>query len=300
MSSIASGQKDAPDAVAPATDGTSTTTRPDSPITFPVTPVPDAGSTGNVIRTAAALIIGDEVLNGKTKDTNSHYVAKFCFDLGIELKRIEVIADDESEIIEASRRMVKNYDFVVTSGGIGPTHDDITYSSLAKTFSKPLEYHDETIRRMDAMIQRAHKSQTEEQQIARKRMALFPAESEILYVEESLWVPVVRLEGKLCILPGIPSLFERLLVGLKPYLALPDESSKSSRHQIFTTLPESTIAPFLTALQERVAPEGIRIGSYPAFRSGVTVSLIGRNAERLKEIGQEVAKELQGKVLDAE
>lgn len=74
------------------------------------------------IQTAACLIIGDEVLGGKTVDTNSAYFAKFCFGLSINLKRVEVISDDEAEIIEAVRRMSDNYDFVVTSGGIGPTY----------------------------------------------------------------------------------------------------------------------------------------------------------------------------------
>jgi molybdopterin-biosynthesis enzyme MoeA-like protein len=91
------------------------------------------------ISTAGCLVIGDEVLSSKTMDTNSaHFgfgppahpsetnlLAKYCFELGIELKRIEVIADDEGEIVEAVRRMSKNYDMVVTSGGIGPTHDDL-------------------------------------------------------------------------------------------------------------------------------------------------------------------------------
>jgi molybdopterin-biosynthesis enzyme MoeA-like protein len=75
----------------------------------------------SLINTAACLIIGDEVLGGKTVDTNSAYFAKFCFSLGINLRRIEVIADDEGEIVEAVQRMSKNYDMVVTSGGIGPT-----------------------------------------------------------------------------------------------------------------------------------------------------------------------------------
>ena len=74
-----------------------------------------------MIHTAGCIIIGDEVLGGKTVDTNSTYMAKFCFNLGMSLKRIEVIGDDESEIVEATRRMSDNYDFVVTSGGIGPT-----------------------------------------------------------------------------------------------------------------------------------------------------------------------------------
>ena len=78
-------------------------------------------SSKRMIHTAGCIIIGDEVLGGKTTDTNSTNFAKYCFGLGIDLKRIEVIGDDESEIIEATRRMSDNYDFVVTSGGIGPT-----------------------------------------------------------------------------------------------------------------------------------------------------------------------------------
>ena len=158
---------------------------------------------------------------GKTRDSNSNFAAKLCFDLGIELKRIEVIADDEDEIVEAARRMVDRYDMVLTSGGIGPTHDgpsmsvtrltlaDITYSSLAKAFDDDgkLEYHDETLRRMNEMGACACPSrpscdpgkrrwnldqQTEEQQTARKRMALFPVDSEALFVAPDLWVCVRR------------------------------------------------------------------------------------------------------------
>lgn len=74
-----------------------------------------------MIHTAGCIIIGDEVLGGKTIDTNSAYMARYCFNLGMTLKRVEVIGDDEGEIVEATRRMSDNYDFVVTSGGIGPT-----------------------------------------------------------------------------------------------------------------------------------------------------------------------------------
>lgn len=114
------------------------------PRTFERTPVPKPSSQDkdSYVHTAACLIIGDEVLNGKTKDSNSNFLAKMCFDFGIELKRIEVIADDEDEIVEAARRMTEKYDMVITSGGIGPTHDasranylqirEVTYTSLIR------------------------------------------------------------------------------------------------------------------------------------------------------------------------
>ncbi|EGO01312.1 hypothetical protein SERLA73DRAFT_50770 [Serpula lacrymans var. lacrymans S7.3] len=271
---------------------------------FPLSHVPThpRGSTRGHIRTAAALIIGDEILNGKTLDRNSNYFARFCFEQGIALKRIEVIADDEDEILEASRRMVQKYDFVVTSGGIGPTHDDITYASLAKSFDQNLVYHSETLRRMEEMSK--HRSwvatQTEEQRTARKRMALFPERAEVLFVARDIWVPVVRLEGKLCIFPGIPSLFQKMLDNLTPFLPLPPHHERPFRLQVFTPLPESSIAPFLTDLQKRVHPEGIRVGSYPVLQKGVYVSLIGSDRERVGVLGAEVARETQGRTVTEE
>ncbi|WWC92933.1 uncharacterized protein L201_007896 [Kwoniella dendrophila CBS 6074] len=271
--------------------------------------VPNPLGEGNYIKTAGCIIIGDEVLNGKTKDTNSNFFAQFCFDLGIELKRIEVIADDEEEIVEAARRMTSQYDFVVTSGGIGPTHDDITYASLGVAFNLPLKHDQETIRRMHELAtpQRREelKNAPQAQREARERMALFPTnsgsdgqnKSEIIFVEGDKWVPVVRLGGKLCIFPGIPSLFQQLLLALTPYLPLPPASSKPFRHLIYTSKPESAIAPYLTELQARVKKEGIRIGSYPYLYSGVHVSLIGHDVERVRELGQEVVKEVDGKVV---
>ncbi|KAG0698789.1 MoaB/Mog domain-containing protein, partial [Suillus ampliporus] len=277
---------------------------PTAPVVdFPISSIPkNPLGEGRFIKTAAALIIGDEILNGNTLDRNSNYFARFCFENGIELQRIEVIADDELEIIEASRRLVQKYDFVITSGGIGPTHDDITYASLAKSFGQDLKYHDETIARMEeASRHRTWMSQqSEEQRTARKRMALFPEAGEVLFVASDIWVPVVRLEGKLCIFPGIPSLFQKLLDNLKPFLPLPAEDARPFRLQVFTPLPESSIAPFLTALQKRAKPENIRIGSYPLLQPGAHVALIGLNRERVKELGLEVEKELQGRILSAE
>jgi molybdopterin-biosynthesis enzyme MoeA-like protein len=129
----------------------------------------------------------------------------------------------------------------------------------------------------------------------------------------------VRLEGKLCVLPGIPDLFQKMLGGLKVFLPLPPLSERPFRHQIFTpsvlstyafwrvflltiashtmySLPESTIAPYLTELQERVKKEGVRVGSYPFFM-GVFVSLIGQNEGRVRELGKEVERRTQGRAV---
>ncbi|KAG2124797.1 MoaB/Mog domain-containing protein [Suillus clintonianus] len=279
----------------------SSSPKPSAPvINFPNSPIPkNPLGEGRYIKTAAALIIGDEILNGNILDRNSNYFARFCFENGIELQGIEVIADDELKILEASRRMVQKYDFVITSGGIGPSHDDITYPSLAKSFGQELKYHDETLRRMEEASR--HRTGISQQLTAAgKRMALFPEAGEVLFVASDTWVPVVRLEGKLCIFPGIPSLFQKLLDNLKPFLPLPADDERPFRLQVFTPLSESSIAPFLTDLQKRVKPENIRIGSYPLSQPGAHVALTGSDRERVKELGLEVEKELQGRLLSAE
>ncbi|EPS96409.1 hypothetical protein FOMPIDRAFT_1025409 [Fomitopsis schrenkii] len=278
----------------------------DSPSTewnFAVSPIPpNPLGEGKYIKRAAALMIGDEILNGKTLDRNSNFFARFCFENGIDLKRIEVIPDDEDDIVEASRRLVDAYDFVITSGGIGPTHDDITYASLAKAFNQPLEKHAETLLRMTTMIRNRKDilNQTAEQREARERMALFPAKAEALFIAPEVWVPVVRLEGKLCVFPGIPGLFQKMLNGLKPYLPLPPPSERPFRLQIFTNMPESSIAPYLTELQARTKAAGVRVGSYPLLMRGVYVALIGRDEETVKTLAAEVAEKLDGRVVTEE
>lgn len=259
---------------------------------------------GKFVTTAGCLIIGDEVLNGKTRDSNSNYFAKWCFNLGIDLQRIEVIPDDVDDIVEAARRMTQKYDLVITSGGIGPTPDDITYESIAKAFdAEPLQYHDETLRRMQENLAARRRDAgqgevTEDMITARKRMALFPSKSvEVIFCASQLWVPVVRMHGRLCILPGIPRLFEALLDNLEPYVPIDPNRPRPYRMLIHTKRPESNITPFLIELTNKCKAEDIKVGSYPNFGEGVDVSLIGTNFDRLKELAAEVEQAVDGKIV---
>ncbi|KAE9371626.1 Molybdopterin binding protein [Stipitochalara longipes BDJ] len=263
------------------------------------------------IHTAACLIIGDEVLGGKTVDTNSAYMAKFCFGLGMALKRIEVIADDEDEIIEAVRRMSNNYDFVVTSGGIGPTHDDITYQSIAKAFGLKLKLHQEAYERMKKLSKR-HPSQPNfswdedtPARTAKLRMIELPTDEsrdlnkQVIFPHDDLWVPVACINGNVHILPGVPRLFERLLDGLKPLLTprLNDPEGKGI-HRILISTPqaESEVAPYLTELASRVEPKGVKVGSYPRWgKKRNTITLVGRDQEFLESLVAEVEKNVDGR-----
>jgi len=268
------------------------------------------------IHTAACLIIGDEVLGGKTVDTNSAYMAKFCFKLGVSLKRIEVIADDEGEIIEAVKRMSNNYDFVVTSGGIGPTHDDITYQSIAKAFGLKLKLHQEAYEKMKKLSKpnphHPNFSWDEDSPTrkAKLRMVELPTDEsrdinkQFLFPVEDLWVPVACINGNVHILPGVPRLFEKLLDGLKPYLLprLTDPEGKGiHRILISTPMPESLAAAYLTELAGRVESKGIKIGSYPRWgKKRNTVTLVGRDLELMESLVAEVEKNVDGRRISVE
>ncbi|KAJ0156233.1 Uncharacterized protein CTA2_12795 [Colletotrichum tanaceti] len=237
------------------------------------------------IHTAACLIIGDEVLGGKTVDTNSAYMAKWCFSLGINLKRVEVIEDDEGEIVEAVRRMSDRYDFVVTR------HDDITYQSIAKAFDLPLVLNQDAFERMKR-LSKPHPNQPHfdwdvdsPALQAKLRMVILPTDEkrdpskQFLFPHEDLWVPVNVVNGNIHILPGVPRLFEKLLDGLKPSIVprLTDPEGKGlCRVLISTLLPESAVAGYLTQLAAKVEPKGVKVGSYPRWEQNGTVTLVGR------------------------
>ncbi|TQS34094.1 hypothetical protein Golomagni_05536 [Golovinomyces magnicellulatus] len=263
------------------------------------------------ISTAACLIIGDEVLGGKT---NSAYMAKWCFSLGLRLKKVEVVEDDESDIIDAIHRLSSRYDFVVTSGGIGPTHDDITYQSIARAYNLPLKLHAEAFEKMKLLskprFNRAPLApfdwETDSPALrAKLRMVELPTDEsrdlkdQFVFVDKDLWVPIAVVNENIHILPGIPRLFQKLLEGLKP-LVLPrltdGEGKSMCRVVIATPLPESTVAGYLTELAARVESKGVKVGSYPHWgRSHNSVTLVGRDQEFLESLVEEVEKNVEGK-----
>ncbi|KAM5438991.1 hypothetical protein McanCB56680_005162 [Microsporum canis] len=268
------------------------------------------------ICTAACLIIGDEVLGGKTVDTNSPHFAEYCFSLGIQLKRVEVIADEESEIIEAVRRMSEKYDFVVTSGGIGPTHDDITYQSIARAFNLPLVLHEKALERMRRLSKPQQAGPNfdwdtpSDALTARLRMVHIPTDKDLpledqaLFIDDDLWVPITVVNGNVYTLPGVPSLFRRLLAGLKPIL-LPrlvnPEGKGMHRILISTPLVESSVAAYLTDLAARVEPKGVKVGSYPRWgKRRNTVTLVGADLEFLESLVPEVERNVEGRRVQRE
>jgi molybdopterin-biosynthesis enzyme MoeA-like protein len=212
--------------------------------------------------------------------------------------------------------MSANYDMVVTSGGIGPTHDDITYASIAKAFNLPLVLHEEAFAKMKK-LSRPHPNQQNfnwdepsAALTAKKRMIELPwdeskpSEEQVVFVSDDLWVPLAIVNGNIHILPGVPRLFEKIIDSYKPHLIsrLEDPEGKGVyRVLISTPLPESEVAETLTALAKEVEPKGVKVGSYPRWgKSRNTVTLVGRDREFIDSIIERVEKDVEGKRISVE
>jgi len=200
--------------------------------------------------TAAILVIGNEILSGRTHEKNAHLAAQKLFECGCRLGEILVVPDDESRIVEGIKRLISCYDAVITSGGIGPTHDDITMQSVAKAFDVELAEHQGVIGVMqDAYGQDNLNS-------GRRRMARVPRGSRLIRCKKSI-APGVRLNN-VYVLAGVPDIFASQLETI-----LPDFNGQPFlRREIEVSLPESLFASELSQLQQEF--QEVEIGSYPS------------------------------------
>lgn len=200
--------------------------------------------------------------------------------------------------------------------GRGRSHDDITYQSIAKAFGLPLKLHEAAYERMKR-LSKPHKSQPDFDWSvdsaalrAKKRMVELPIdesiadESQVVFISDSLWVPVSVVNGNVHILPGVPRLFEALLDGLKPRILprLTDAEGKGVlRILISTPMAESAVAGYLTELAARTEPKGVKIGSYPRWgKDRNTVTLVGRDRDFMESLVPEVEKAVQGRRVTVE
>jgi molybdenum cofactor synthesis domain-containing protein len=205
--------------------------------------------------TAAILIIGNEILSGRTQDVNLGFLAQELGKLGIRVREARVVPDVEAEIVEAVNHCRKRYDLVFTTGGIGPTHDDITSASLAKAFGV------EWVRDPEAvdLLRRHYEGGMLNE--ARLRMATVPKGARLIDNPVST-APGFEI-GNVFVLAGVPSIMRAMFDGLKA--RLPGGQPVNSR-TVSTYLGEGTIAEALGALQARFP--ALEIGSYPFFRRG--------------------------------
>ena len=204
---------------------------------------------------AALIIIGNEILSGRTKDKNLAYLAEWLNEIGIQLYEVRVIRDDENEIIDCVNLLRRKYNYVFTTGGIGPTHDDITTDSIAKAFNVELETNPEALKILQSYYKEGELNE------ARLKMTLLPKGAEL--VEN----PVTKAPGfkmeNVFVMAGIPSIMQGMLEGAKAFLKI---GNKMSSRSIDVFMPESYVAEELSKMQDNY-PE-VEIGSYPFNKEG--------------------------------
>lgn len=220
-------------------------------------------------KTAAILAIGDELLSGRTRDANINYLAGWLTERAIALKEARIVADDEGAIVEALNSLRARNDYVFTSGGIGPTHDDITYAAVAAAFGRPVVEHPDAIRLISAWYQ----ARGEDITPARRRMALMPQGAELI-MNPVTGAPGVRIEN-VFVMAGVPSIFKGMLNAIETALAR--GVLVHSRAVTAINLAESRLAEQLLAIQN--ALKGVSLGSYPIDGDEKGVTIVARSED---------------------
>ena len=237
-----------------------------------------AGPADNGIITAAILVIGDEILSGRTKDKNIGYIAEYLTNIGIDLREVRVVADVEGDIVAALNALRGRYDHVFTTGGIGPTHDDITADCVAKAFGVTIDV-DPRARAM--LLSRIAEKDLNE---ARLRMARIPAGADLI-VNKVSSAPGFRI-GNVHVMAGVPSIMQAMLDALAPRLVT---GRKVHSRSVAAGLKEGDIAAPLGAIQADY-PD-VAMGSYPTFDpvTGFTTTLVLRSRDEARLATAEAA-----------
>jgi len=238
---------------------------------------------GQGVVTAGMLVIGDEILSGRTKDKNIGYVAEFLTNIGIDLKEVRVVADEEREIVEALNALRHRYTYVFTTGGIGPTHDDITADSVAKAFGVPIDVDPRARALLEARFPDGQLNE------ARLRMARIPAGADLVTNRVSA-APGFHI-GNVFVMAGVPSIMQAMMDMIGPQLVT------GVRILSETVRADAREGDVGTALGEIAsAHPHVSIGSYPFFDEarGPNTNIVvrSRDPEKLAAAKQAVEQML--------
>jgi molybdenum cofactor synthesis domain-containing protein len=226
--------------------------------------------TKNTKVNAAILIIGNEILSGRTQDTNTSTIAQWLNLIGVKVIEVRVIQDIEYTIIENVNHLRKAYDYVFTTGGIGPTHDDITAESVSKAFKLKYEIHKKAFKLLKAYYKIGEFNE------GRQKMVWMPSNANLI-LNPTSGAPGFYVENVFC-LPGVPSILKSMLGGLKNKIVGGDPILSLT---ISLKTVESEIANSLTNVQDN--NKDVEIGSYPFFQAGkLGVSIVIRSEDQLK------------------
>jgi molybdenum cofactor synthesis domain-containing protein len=228
--------------------------------------------------TAALLVIGDEILSGRTKDKNIGYIAEYLTAIGIDLREVRVVPDVEGEIVAAVNALRARYDHVLTTGGIGPTHDDITADAVAKAFGVPIDFDPRAVAILEARYGKADLNE------ARMRMARLPAGASL--IDNPISKAPGFTMGTVHVMAGVPSIMQAMLDALAK--DLPTGTKMHSR-SVPAGMGEGKIASPLGAIQ--AAHPDVSIGSYPTFdpATGFTTTIVIRSRDETKLVAAEAA-----------
>ena len=219
---------------------------------------------------AAILIIGNEILSGRTQDTNTSSIALWLNSIGVKVNEVRVIPDVEDKIVDNVNHFRKNNDYVFTTGGIGPTHDDITAQSISKAFNIEYELHKKAFKILEAYYKVGEFNES------RQKMVWMPKNANLI-LNPTSGAPGFNIENVFC-LPGVPSILKSMLGGLKNQI-IGGEPILSNTISLRTV--ESEIAKALTNVQN--SNKDLEIGSYPFFQAGkLGVSIVIRSEEQSK------------------
>jgi molybdenum cofactor synthesis domain-containing protein len=218
--------------------------------------------------TAALIIVGNEILSGRTQDTNTSWIAERSGAMGLVLQEVRVVQDQEAHIIFAVNELRRKVDYVFTTGGIGPTHDDITANAVAHAFGTELELNKEAY---DILVR--HYGKEEEVTPPRKKMAMIPKSATLINNPVS-GAPGFKMEN-VFVMAGVPRIMQAMFDDVKNYLK---QGKPLLSNTIACKLLESQIAEPLSAIQDKYP--SVSIGSYPHFRGGLLgLSLVLRSTE---------------------
>ena len=219
---------------------------------------------------AAILIIGNEILSGRTQDTNTSTLATWLNSIGVKINEVRVIRDEEKKIIDTLNVLRSENNYVFTTGGIGPTHDDITAQSVSKAFGVKYEIHREAFKILESYYKPGEFNE------GRQKMIWMPEKAELI-LNPTSGAPGFNIGNVFC-LPGVPSILKSMLGGLKNKIVGGDPIIS---HTISLKTVESEIASSLTEVQNK--NKDVEIGSYPFFHAGkLGVSIVLRSEDQNK------------------
>jgi molybdenum cofactor synthesis domain-containing protein len=245
-------------------------------------------SASSDVVTAAILVIGDEILSGRTKDKNIGYIAEHCTNIGIQVREVRVVPDIEEEIIAAVRVLSGRYTYVFTTGGIGPTHDDITADCVAKAFNVGIDHHPQVKQLLIENFKRRNLEPTE----ARLRMARIPDGAELVENRVSV-APGFKIQNVI-VMAGIPAVMQVMLDSVTPRLKT---GKKMLSVEIELMRGEGEIAELFGETQKEY-PD-VSMGSYPFNREarvfGTQLVLRSTDPDRLKAAEVRLRERLSAK-----